>query len=253
MKSGESKIRIIGSPLSVFCDTVLNLVYPQYCRICERSVESRTDGYVCRKCWRKTKIFTGQEILCRKCGAYLRDGFSEHETFCHRCDTDFYDKARAVGRYEKALLVSVLNLKREPFIPKTLENLFLKAFFDSAFQDATRIIPVPLSKKRFAERGFNQAFLLAEILSKATKIKLDDKSLVRKANLSKHRAGMDRKSRAESVKDFFKISAPRLIENERILLIDDVFTSGATVSECAKILKESGANKVYVLTIARAD
>lgn len=252
MESGESKLGFIGSPLSNLYDSVLNLVYPQYCQICEKSVESRTNGFVCQKCWRKTKIFTGKEILCHKCGAFLRDGFSEYEIFCRRCDEDFYDKASAIGLYEKALLVSVLNLKREPFIPKALENLLLKAFLNSAFRDTTRIIPVPLSKKRFAERGFNQAFLLAQSLSKATKIKLEDKSLVRKANLLKHRAGMDRKARMESVKKVFEVAAPRLIKNEVILLIDDVFTSGATVSHCAKALKENGAEKVYVLTIARA-
>ena len=253
MESGESKLGFIGSPLSNLYDSVLNLVYPQYCQICEKSVDSRTDGFVCRKCWRKTKIFTGKEILCHKCGAFLRDGFSEYEIFCRRCDEDFYDKACAVGLYEKALLISVLNLKREPFIPKVLENLFLKTFLNSSFQNTTKIIPVPLSKNRFAERGFNQAFLLAQSLSKATQIKLDDKSLIRQANLSKHRAGMDRKARMESVKKVFEVAAPRLIENEIVLLIDDVFTSGATVSHCAKVLKENGAEKVYVLTIARAN
>jgi competence protein ComFC len=252
MESGETKLGLIGSPLSNLYDSVLNLVYPQYCQICEKSVESRTEGFVCRKCWRKTKIFTGKEILCHKCGAFLRDGFSEHESFCRHCDEDSYDRACAVGLYEKALLVSVLNLKREPFIPKVLENLFLKAFLNSHFQDTTRIIPVPLAKNRSAERGFNQAFLLAQSLSTATKIKIDDKSLIRQANLLKHRAGMDRKARMDSVKKVFEVTAPRLIENEIILLIDDVFTSGATVSYCAKVLKKHGASKIYVLTVARA-
>lgn len=252
MKSGESKINVVGSPLSNVYDSILNLVYPQYCRICEKSVESRTDGFVCRKCWRRTKIFTGREILCHKCGAFLRDGFSEYETFCRRCDADFYDQSRAVGLYEKALLVSILNLKRDPFIPKLLENLFLNAFLNSPFRDATKIVPVPLSKKRFAERNFNQAALLAKSLSKAVKIGFDAKILARRAHTQKHRAGMDRKSRLETVKDAFEVTAPRLVENERILLIDDVFTSGATVSNCAKALKEKGAAKVYVLTLAHA-
>lgn len=255
MKTGESKIGsrfYFSSPFSNLYDSLLTLIYPQSCRICEKSVESQTEGFVCRKCWRKTKIFANKEILCHKCGAFLRDGFSEFKTFCRRCDEDFYDAARALGLYEKALLISVLSLKREPYIPGFLGNLFLQTFLNLPFQDTTRIIPVPLSKKRFAERGYNQAFLLADLLAESTGIKLDDKSLARKALASKHRAGMDRKSRLESVKDIFEITAPRLIKNERILLIDDVFTSGATVSNCAKVLKENGAEKVYVLTIARA-
>lgn len=182
----------------------------------------------------------------------MQNGQSSFEAFCHRCDQDFYDAAQAVGIYEKALLISILNLKREPFIPKTLESLFQKSFLSSEFQDASRIIPVPLSKKRFDERGFNQAFLLAQSLAQITDIKLDAASLLRKTHIPKHRAGMDRKSRAETVQNVFEVTSSRLIRNERILLIDDVFTSGATVSSCAKVLKESGAEKVYVLTIARA-
>lgn len=182
----------------------------------------------------------------------MRAGESEFEVFCHRCDEDYYDAARAVGFYEKALLISVLSLKREPFIPKILENLFQKSFFSSRFQNVTRIIPVPLSRKRFDERGFNQAFLLAKSIAKVTNLKIDETSLIRKTHISKHRAGMDRKARGETVKNVFEVAAPRLIENERILLVDDVFTSGATVSNCAKILKEKGAGKVYVLTVARA-
>lgn len=255
MKSGESKVSNnlgCGSPISSIYDSLLTLVYPHSCRICEKSVESQADGFACRKCWRKTRIFSGKEILCQKCGVFLREGISDFETFCRRCEEDFYDEALAVGVYEKALLISVLNLKREPFIPKTLKNLFQKSFLNSPFQDTTRIIPVPLSKKRFAERGFNQAFLLAKSLAKVTNLTIDDKSLIRKIHTPKHRAGMDRKARMETVRNVFEIVSPRLIKNEKILLIDDVFTSGATVSNCAKTLKENGAEKVYVLTIARA-
>lgn len=215
-------------------------------------MESQASGFACEKCWRKTKIFNNREILCQKCGAFLREGFSDYETFCRRCDEDYYDSARAVGIYEKALLVSVLSLKREPYIPTVLENLFQRSFLNSSFQDATRIIPVPLSKKRFAERGFNQADLLAKSLRKVTNLKVDDKTLVRKTHILKHRAGMDRKARNETVKNAFDVISPRVIEGERILLIDDVFTSGATVSNCARVLKEQGADRVYVLTIARA-
>lgn len=256
MKSEKSRARYqsaFDSSLFAFRDSLLALFYPQVCRLCEKSVESKTDGAVCRRCWRRTKIFTGAEILCDKCGAFLRDGQSEYETYCRRCDADFYDQARAVGFYEKALLISVLNLKREPHIPQTLANLFYKAFLDSPFRDATRIVPVPLSKKRFSERGFNQAQLLAESLAESAQLPVDAGNLVRRFHSPKHRAGMDKKARAETVSDVFEITKPRLIEGERILLIDDVFTSGATVSNCAKILKEKGANKVYVLTVARAN
>jgi len=110
---------------------------------------------------------------------------------------------------------------------------------------------VPLSKKRRLERGFNQAEVLAKILAKQTCIKLDEKSLVRKIHTPMHRAAMDNKAREMSVKNAFEVKRPKFIEGERILLIDDVFTSGATASNCAKTLKDKSAKSVNVLTIAR--
>lgn len=242
----------IFSSISILYDSFLALVYPQACHICEKIVESQADGVVCQTCWQKTRIFSSKEILCQKCSAFLREGVSDFQTFCRRCDEDFYDAGRAVGVYEKALLHSITYLKKQPFVPKRLQKSLLAAFKNSPFQDATRIIPVPLSKKRFAERGFNQAELLAEFLAKQINLPIDTQSLKRNIHTEKHRVGMDRKARNESVKKAFAVVYPKLIENENILLIDDVFTSGSTVSNCAKILKDAGAKKVYVLTVARA-
>jgi competence protein ComFC len=238
--------------ISNLSDSFLTLIYPHGCQICQKSVEKQADGIACAECWQETPVFNGNETLCNKCGAFLIDSPANFETFCRRCDEDFYDKATAIGRYEKALLMAILNLKHTPFVPKTLSDLFFRAFLNSDFQDANLIIPVPLSTKRFTERGFNQAEILAEKLAAQTALTLDKTSLRRKIHNEKSRRGMDRKSRQESVKNAFEVVSPRLIEEQKVLLIDDVFTSGATVSNCAKALKKAGAEKVYVLTVARA-
>ncbi len=232
-------------------DPLLTLFYPQICQNCENSVENLSDGAACGECWKKTRVFSGVETLCAKCGAYLHDKSSNFQTFCHRCDEHFYDAAIAVGIYEKALSASVLSLKREPFVAEKLQKILLSRFQNSDFQSVSLVIPVPLSKKRFIERGFNQAQVLAKILADKTKIKLDEQSLVRKVHTQAHRAGMDGKARASSVENAFEVKRPALIKDKIILLIDDVFTSGATVSNCAKALKKNGAEKVFVLTVAR--
>ncbi len=231
---------------------LLALTYPQACQICENSVENFADGVACRACWEKTSVFSSEETLCRKCGTSLQSRTKNVVTFCHRCDEHFYDMARAAGTYEFALSASVVHLKREPFVAARLQKLFTARFQNLPFQDATKIIPVPLSKKRYFERGFNQAVVLAKILAKSTGLMLDDQSLARKIHTPMHRAAMDGKARAMSVKNAFDVKRPKLIEGETILLLDDVYTSGATVSNCAKALKEKGASKVYVLTLARA-
>ena len=232
-------------------DSLLTLAYPQSCHICERSVETSYNGIVCQNCWERTKIFTGDETICHKCGRFLSDKQIDFETFCHQCDEDFYDKSRAVGKYGQGLSAAILNLKREPIVAKRLHKLFTEAFYKTPFQDATRIIPIPLSKRRFLERGFNQAAVLARILAKETGIVLDEQSLIRTKHTRIHRAGMDKKGREMSVEKAFEVKREKLIKDEIILLVDDVFTSGATASMCAKILKKKGASKVYVFTIAR--
>lgn len=238
--------------LSKIFDSISTIAYPQACQICANSVEKLADGVACKSCWEKTKIFDGSETLCHQCSAFLQNKPTEHKTFCHRCDDHFYDRAIAVGLYEHALSASVLHIKREPFVSKRLQKLFLSTFHNSNFQDVNLIVPVPLSKKRRIERGFNQAEILARILTKQTGIKIDDKSLARKIHTPVHRAGMDRKGRELSVKNAFKVRRKNLIEGKNILLVDDVFTSGATASNCAKTLKKRGAKKVYALTLARA-
>ena len=233
-------------------DSLLTLAYPQPCQVCNESVEGSANGVACRKCWQKTRIFAGQETLCAKCSAFLQEKPSSFETFCRVCDQHFYEAARSVGLYEKALAASVLQLKREPFVCQTLKHLFVSAFENSPFQDATLIIPVPLSKKRLLERGFNQAEVLSEVLAKRFDLKIDRLSFTRKAHTPIHRAAMDRRARELTVEKAFEVTRPNLIKGEKILLVDDVFTTGATTSFCAKALKKKGADKVYVLTIARA-
>ena len=235
----------------VIFDSLLTLAYPQACQVCDGSVENSADGVACSICWSKTNLFLGAETLCAKCGAFHQAKTSDFQTFCHRCDEHFYDSALAVGIYENALAASVLHLKREPFVASKLRKLFIARFHKSDFQNATLIVPVPLSKKRLLEREFNQAAVLSKILARQTGIKLDEQSLVRKVDTPMHRIGMDGKARAMSVENAFEVKRPTFIEKEKVLLIDDVFTSGATVSNCAKVLKKNGADKVYVFTLAK--
>ncbi len=243
--------RFMNFMFNVIFDSLLAVAYPQACQICENSVENSADGVVCQPCWLKTNVFSGAETLCAKCGAFLQSKSTIFRTFCHRCDGHFYDSAAAVGIYENALAASVIHLKREPFVAKHLRKLFVERFKNSGFRDATLIVPVPLSKKRFLERGFNQAVVLSKIIAKEFDIKFDRQSLVRRIHTPMHRAGMDGKARALSVENAFEVKRPVFIKGEKVLLIDDIYTSGATVSNCAKVLKESGADKVYVFTLAR--
>ena len=171
---------------------------------------------------------------------------------CRRCDGAAYTAARSVGRYEGALRASVLTLKHEPHVSARVAKLLFEVQRRPPLDAATRIVPVPLHEERERERGFNQATLLARALASLTGLPLDEWSIVRASHTSRHRAGMDARARRETVEGAFRVERPRLVAGERILLVDDVFTTGATVSACAQALKEACAQEVFVLTWARA-
>ena len=238
--------------LDALHNSLLSLIYPQNCRVCDSSVDNIADGVACIRCWKQTRLFTGDEMLCFRCGAFFNESGVKTEIYCHKCDGHLYERARAAGIYEKALAVSAVQLKTQPQIPSNLRKAFIAAFERNSFDSTTLIVPVPLSRIRQRERGFNQAEILASIVAKHASIKLDTASLARSKHTPIHRVAMDKKARELTVVNAFEVTRPKLIAGQKILLIDDIFTSGATASACAKILKKSGATEINVLTLARA-
>lgn len=236
-------------------DALLTVAYPQACRVCGGSVERRRFGVACEGCWKATRVFSGAETICWKCGE-LSVGLEvaeelRSEVRCRRCDDQSFTAARAVGLYESALRESVLELKRRPHLPSRLVDLLAAAARREPLAAATRIIPVPLHAHRLRERGFNQASVIAAALSKQLRLPVDEASLVRAGASEKYRAGLDPKGRRDTVAGTFVVKHPRLVKEENVLLVDDVFTTGATVNACAEALKASDARNAFVLTIAR--
>ena len=142
-------------------------------------------------------------------------------------------------------------LKRQPHITRRIAASMFGSYQRAPLNRATRIVPVPLHPEREKVRGFNQAAVLARELSRRARLPFCDKSLIRTAHTALHRGGMDAQARRESVENVFAVRRPEAISGERILLVDDVFTTGATVSACASVLLAAGAKEVLVLTVAR--
>lgn len=245
----------VAAAANHFYDAALALIYPQPCAVCGQSVESRHDGVVCADCWDATPIFTEQQALCWKCGALTTASVTEPKRKairCARCEDDSFDAARACGNYEGALRASILELKRQPRVPRRLVDLLFAVEQREPLVTADVILPVALHPLREQERGFNQALVLATEIARRGDLRVEPHVLVRTVQTRMHRAGMDAKARRKSVASAFAIRHPDLIVGKRVLLIDDVFTTGATASACATVLKEAGAEATFVLTIARA-
>ncbi|MFZ1699538.1 MAG: ComF family protein [Pyrinomonadaceae bacterium] len=230
----------------------MSLVFPVECRVCGREVESTDCGVACETCWANTTIFTGSEMLCIKCGAFFASRPSTTAVSRHQCDEQHYERAYAVGVYEKALAASIVRLKTAPVIPHRLSEELGACVKRLNEINIDLVVPVPLSKQRFWERGFNQAEIIAKVVSRFCSIEIDAVSLARTTHTQMHRAGMDRRRRELTVVNAFELRRRRLIEGKNILLVDDVFTSGSTSSVCAQVLKAGGAKTVDVFTLARA-
>jgi ComF family protein len=209
----------------------------------------------CARCWEDAPLFRGDETLCWKCGAPSSAKVSDERrktVRCGRCDDEPFTNARACGLYDGALRAAIIELKRQPHITRRVAEQMYATQNRAPLAAADIIIPVPLYHSRERDRGFNQALVLAQALARLSRLPVDEYSLVRQSQTRMHRAGMDSKARRQSLDDAFTIRHPKLIEGKRVLLVDDVFTTGATASVCAAELKTAGADQIFILTIARA-
>lgn len=220
---------------------------------------------VCRDCWSKVEPWEG--IACQQCGLPIvseRAADSAH-VLCGACragDRGF-DLARAFGIYRGNLRLLILQLKfrRRERLGRRLGSFLGHACKQLEGIDKERpllAVPVPLFRSREKERGFNQARLLAEGLSHhlawtscGLKLKVESGLLVRtRATLPQ--AGLKFRARKENVRGAFAVARPEPVRGRQIVLVDDVMTTGATLSACASTLKKGGAGKVFALALARA-
>ncbi|HJQ68155.1 MAG TPA: double zinc ribbon domain-containing protein [Blastocatellia bacterium] len=231
-------------------DGLLTLAYPQHCRLCGAPVSSWDDGVCCRECWEDpeiTKLFFDLPC-CRKCGAP-----SSSDRLCGGCKEQPFEAARSCGAYSGALEASILFLKSEPHVCPRLKELLSRTYISNRSAiESELVMAVPLHRLRERERGFNQAAIIARMISSRFGLAFDASALSRVAHTDRHRAGVDRIDRARSVEGAFKVTQPRKVRGITVLLVDDLITTGSTVSAAATALLEAGAASVRVLTIARA-
>ena len=241
-------------------DGLLGLAYPQECRVCGSTVESWDDGVACETCWEDptlTRILTG--AVCARCGTSLTptkttNGTADptSERHCGRCSVVPFAAARACGVYSGAFEASILFLKTAPHISPRLRAIIHRTFSDhDVVLRGDLVIPVPLHRLRERQRGFNQATLIARVISRGFGLRLDDRSLYRIKPTERHRAGMDASDRAKSVERAFEVSRPEVINGATVLLVDDLYTTGSTICAASRALIDAGAQRVNVLTIAR--
>ena len=202
--------------------------------------------------------------VCSICGETLVSpyAFSEQAEprcgLCRRMDPPFA-KAAAYGSYDGGLRELIHLLKYEQVRPAAnlLGRMLAEVITDlkSSFGDANLlVVPVPLHARKLRQRGFNQAELIARAalkLKPAGEQLILDSGILERQRETKSQIGLTRHQRRENMRGAFVVAKPTQAEGCEILLVDDVFTTGTTVSECARVLRRAGAARVWVTTVAR--
>ncbi|MDQ5988648.1 MAG: hypothetical protein CSYNP_04409 [Syntrophus sp. SKADARSKE-3] len=165
-----------------------------------------------------------------------------------------FSMARSVGQYKAALLEAIHHFKYggKTAVGESMGRMMAAHPFPAInARDYSLIVPVPLHPKKLRERGFNQSAILAKALSGQYAIRIDFMSL-RRLHYTEPQVGLGSKERERNVRKAFAVDKPDKVEGERILLVDDVYTTGSTLRECARCLMDAGAERVAALTLARA-
>lgn len=237
-------------------DHILNLLFPPICRTCKSALPSSNEpAGICLNC--RMKISNVEQPLCETCGIALSpDLFSSGSRTCADCPSTkiHFQKARACFQYQgvAAELIKAFkfNYKTDilPFFLDALSQGFQKDFHED---NIDIIVPVPLHWTRHWRREFNQSELLASGLSEIIEIPCLPEALKR-IRRTKSQSRLKRMKRITNLKNAFAVIDTKLVSQKQVLLIDDVYTTGTTVNECSRVLRDAGAEKVFVLTVARA-
>lgn len=241
------------------------MIFPSACPAC--GLEHTAAGWVglCDSCWSQIKPWTG--AICSRCGLPLATQISSGEEAweCGRCRTGEYDFdfARSFGVYSDPLRTAILLLKfqRRERLGRRLGELLASVWSAHAEFSGTErpvLVPVPLHRARQRERGFNQAEVLARSLERRFRAApggrrrhVETRCLLR-IRPTAPQTGLNFRQRVENVRGVFRVIAPDSVRGRTIVLVDDVMTTGATLSSCARALKQAGAERVLALTLARA-
>lgn len=214
-----------------FYDNILDLIYPPVCGICGKL----NQNYLCKKC---QKVLENQSKFV----------IDENQDFNQNFNKHLY-----IFKYEGIIRSMILNYKfnEKSYLYITFVNFLLKnEKFFKILKSYDTIIPVPISSERKNERGYNQSELLAKELAKKLNIECVKNCLIKNKNIIEQ-SKLTKVERQKNIQGVYILKNKEKLINKKLLLIDDIFTTGSTVNECCKILKQANPRKIDVLTIAK--
>lgn len=230
--------------ISVIADVFLNSLFPKRCPICRDIVEK--EG-ICKNCILHLKKV--QEPFCLKCGKHI---FSAEEEYCFDCmqTPKSYEYGMPLLEYEEDIKKSVLDIKyhnKREYIP-VYAKLMAEEFGHRIQKIAPNcLLPIPIHSKRRRQRGFNQAELLAKSLGKYLDLPVRGDILYRKKD-TKAQKELSPQERLQNLSEAFYVEGD-ITGIKKVILIDDIYTTGSTIEACTRVLKQAGVEQVYYMSI----
>lgn len=242
-----------------FLIAVTDLIFPALCKVCGKKTQlDFKEGYpyLCEPCFKDIEFIEGD--FCAKCGKPFESAGTVREVgepLCYDCGHTkrYFEVARSAGKYEGVLKECIHKFKYGGVAGmKNIMGRMLFRTIEKELSDFDVVVPVPLHRKKLRERGFNQSELVARFLARRTG-KMMLRNVFRKVNQTPSQMGLEREARLKNLKGSFAVAKKRgnNLDGRIVLLVDDVFTTGSTASECSKVLLENGARAVKVATIGR--
>lgn len=214
---------------------LLDLIYPPFCSICDSKINI-DESVVCDRCWSKIPVNFMNTIIRKK--DKNRKTYYKYIVWSY----SYADISRDIIHDFKYRDYICLAQKLSKTMAESLTNL-------NELNDVDYLVPVPLHIFRYMQRGYNQSLILANNISKLTGIKIST-DIYRTKYTKPQSSIVDKFQKVSNVKNAFRVKKSNDFRNKKIILIDDIVTSGSTVNECAKMLMKAGAEEVYVLSAA---
>ena len=233
-----------------FLSKLVEMLFPKNfkCNICSCEISKDQPPYICEDCLKSLPFLKGK--ICQRCGMDI----SSMSDYCTRCKSQlvFFKMARAPFVYDGEIVRIVHNFKynNAKYLFESVASFMRDEYLKSGFK-ADVIVPIPCSKKRTKERGYNQTEMIAKELSKMTSLPVITDCLIKTVETMRQ-TNLNFMERQKNLLGSFMAKNKEKICGKNILLIDDVYTTGATTNYASEILKEAKVKDIFVLTFARA-
>ncbi len=241
-----------SSELSRLWTSFVRLFYPANCIFCHEALELDEQNYACKTC--VERLPTLKKPLCVKCAGELPP-YGPLGPMCNRClrEKTYYKRGISIFRYEDTIkhLIQKVKFGKKSWYLKAVARFLKYAETPLEFSKYDLIVPVPLDSSRARTREFNQSLLFAKLLKKEQKVRAPVKNILRKAIKTRPQSALHRDERITNLQNAFRLRNHAKISGMNILLVDDVMTTGSTLNECAKCLREAGARRVDMFTLSR--